>query len=322
MTEEKVMQEKWVLSEQKHYDELTFTDNFLFCKIMEKNPGLCRELIEIILGVKIKKIIFTGRETAIGVTPNGKSIRLDVYVADDVGTVYDLEMQITSHKNLPKRMRYYQGMIDLNLLEKGVDYKELGRSFIIFICTFDFFGKGLPIYTFTNRCSECPELELGDDTVKIFVNPNGDMSMLAEDMKALLRYLRGEMTEDNTFIRKVHHEVSTARSCEEWRVEYMTLMMEYRERYNEGFLCGHEEGQKIGREEGQKIGREEGRKEGIRQGIEQGMECGMEQGIRVFVLDKIEENIPKDKVVEKLQKGFQLSREKAQYYYEKVVSEL
>lgn len=138
--------------------------------------------------------------------------------------------------------------------------------------------------------------------------------MLTEDMKALLRYLRGEMTEDNTFIRKVHHEVSTARSCEEWRVEYMTLMMEYRERYNEGFLCG--------REEGQKIGREEGRKEGIRQGIEQGMECGMEQGIRVFVLDKIEENIPKDKVVEKLQKGFQLSGEKAQYYYEKVISEL
>lgn len=25
---------------QKSYHELTFTDNFLFCKIMEKNPAL------------------------------------------------------------------------------------------------------------------------------------------------------------------------------------------------------------------------------------------------------------------------------------------
>ena len=26
--------------------------------------------------------------------------------------------------NLPKRMRYYQGMIDLNILEKGENYKK------------------------------------------------------------------------------------------------------------------------------------------------------------------------------------------------------
>ena len=29
--------------------------------------------------------------------------------------------------NLPKRMRYYQGMIDLNILEKGENYKNLKR---------------------------------------------------------------------------------------------------------------------------------------------------------------------------------------------------
>ena len=259
MTEEKVWQEKLGLSEQKRYDELVFTDNFLFCKIMERNPCLCRDLLEIILGVKIKRIVFTGSETAIGITPYGKSIRLDVYVADEEGTVYDLEMQITPHKNLPKRMRYYQGMIDLNQIDKGVDYKELNRSYVIFICMFDYFKKGLPVYTFTNRCSEFRDLELGDGTVKIFLNPNGDVSKLTEDMKAFLRYLKGEMTESNPFIKKVDYAVSTARSCEEWRVEYMTLMMEFRERYNEGFLCGRSAGQEIGR------------KEGIEQGIEQGI---------------------------------------------------
>ena len=32
--------------------------------------------------------------------------------------------------NLPKRMRYYQGMIDLNILEKGENYKNLKKSFV------------------------------------------------------------------------------------------------------------------------------------------------------------------------------------------------
>ena len=280
-------------SGEKQYEELSITDNFLLCKIMEKNPSLCRELLEVILGIEIRDIIFAGKEQTVGITPKGKSVRLDVYVADDAGTVYDLEMQVASNKNLPKRTRYYQGIMDLNLLEKGADYSELGRSYVIFICTFDYFKSGLPVYTFTNRCSELRELELGDDTVKIFINPDGDTTGLSEDMTAFLRYLKGEQTQNNALVGRMAHEVLAARSCEEWRVEYMTLMMELRERYNEG--------------------REEGRQLGMKQ--------GREQGIRVFVLDKMEENVPEEKIIEKLQKGFHLSEEKARYYYERVVSE-
>ena len=187
--------------------------------------------------------------------------------------------------------------MDLNMLEKGADYSELGRSYVIFICTFDYFKSGLPVYTFTNRCSELRELELGDDTVKIFINPDGDTTGLSEDMTAFLRYLKGEQTQNNALVGRMAHEVLAARSCEEWRVEYMTLMMELRERYNEG------------REEGHQLG------------MKQGREQGMEQGIRMFVLDKMEENVPREMIIKKLQSGLQLSEEKARYYYEKVVSE-
>jgi len=40
----------------KEYDELRFTDNFLFCKVLENNKELCKELLELILGKKIQKI--------------------------------------------------------------------------------------------------------------------------------------------------------------------------------------------------------------------------------------------------------------------------
>lgn len=52
---------------------------------------------------------------------------------------------------LPKRVRYYQGMCDLDVLAKGVSYDELQEQYILFICPDDIFGKGLPVYKFQNR---------------------------------------------------------------------------------------------------------------------------------------------------------------------------
>ena len=45
---------------------------------------------------------------------DGKGIRLDVYINDDKGTVYNVEMERGKHKKsiLPKRSRYYQGRIN------------------------------------------------------------------------------------------------------------------------------------------------------------------------------------------------------------------
>ena len=41
----------------KSYDELMLTDDFLFCRILEKNPELCKELAGRIIGRKIVRIV-------------------------------------------------------------------------------------------------------------------------------------------------------------------------------------------------------------------------------------------------------------------------
>ena len=53
-------------------------------------------------------------------------------------------MQCTDEKDngLAKRTRYYQAMIDMDVLEKGDDYSMLNPAYIIFICTFDAFDQG------------------------------------------------------------------------------------------------------------------------------------------------------------------------------------
>ena len=102
---------------------------------------MCKPLLENILNIKIRDIVYVDYEETIQMTAKSKGIRLDIYVEDDDNTVFNLEMQTTTYKELPKRSRYYQGIIDLNMIEKDESYDILKESYVIFICTFDFLKK-------------------------------------------------------------------------------------------------------------------------------------------------------------------------------------
>lgn len=263
------------------FEELELRDDFMFGVIM-RNPKYCKPFLETILSIKISHIEYPKSQETIDLSADAKGVRLDVYVEDGNDTVYNIEMQTTNKRNLPKRMRYYQGMIDLNILEKGNDYKSLRRSFVIFVCTFDPFGKGRHVYTFENRCIQDLELPLGDDATKIVLNTKGTMDDISLDMKRLLNYIDGKEPEDD-FTRELAEAVQSARNNEKWRLDYMTLYMTYQEKLEEGKELGIElgmkEGIKQGIEEGMKQGIEQGMQQGMQQGIEQGMQQGMQQGI-------------------------------------------
>ena len=100
----------------KSYNELSFIDDFMFCKILSTNPDLTKELLEIILDIKILEIRFPEPQKTIEITADGRGIRLDVYVesgSDNSAdgnhkTVYDIEMQTRLKNDLAKRSRYYQ----------------------------------------------------------------------------------------------------------------------------------------------------------------------------------------------------------------------
>ena len=134
---------------RKKFEELTIADDFMLAKVM-LNKELCRQFLEMILSIRIREITYLQEQKNIDNDYDAKSVRLDVYVDDEKGTVYDIEMQVGRKGNLPKRSRYYQGAIDMGLLEKGKDYARLPESYIIFICTFDPFGTGQNLYTFFN----------------------------------------------------------------------------------------------------------------------------------------------------------------------------
>lgn len=55
------------------------------------------------------------------------------------------------------------------------------------------------------------------------------------------------------------------------------------------------------------------------EGREEGREEGIEKGIQAMIVDNLEEQVPKERIILKLQKHFSLPQEKAEQYYEGAV---
>ena len=221
----------------KRLEELEIWDDFMFGAVMS-NKELCKHLLEIILQKKIRDIRYTELQKTIDLQYDAKSIRLDVYVEDDLDSVYNIEIQTTDEKNLPKRSRFYQGMIYLNILNKGESYNKLKKSFVIFICNYDPFGKGRCFYRFENICVDDPSLKLDDDSVKIMINPYGnDIDQYGEGFTALMDFLKNGQISD-TYTESLKDEITEVKVSEEWRRRYMKLLIRDQENIEIGKELG------------------------------------------------------------------------------------
>lgn len=213
------------------YEELTLADDFMFYKVMQ-NESLCHDLLEVILGVEIEKIVYVESQKVFKEAYDGKGVRLDVYVKDNRHTVYNIEMQTTNSYLIPKRTRYYHASIDKGQLKPGESYDNLPNSYVIFICTFDLFGKGIALYTFESICSEIPNLHLEDGRYTIFINMNGITDN--DKLKEFLNYLRDGTITNSSFIHRLDDAVKLASANAEWKEEYEMLVAREQDLINLG----------------------------------------------------------------------------------------
>ena len=221
------------LPEEQKWDNLGIDSDYIFGKVMLDKP-LCLELIRLILpDMEIVDISIPESQRVLRPDMDAHGVRFDVYVRDSSGIVYDIEMEVRVKKHLPKRIRYYGSMIDMTLLDKGVKYKHLKPRVIIFICPSDLYKKGLHKYTFKNLCVEDNSIEMGDDTINIFLNARGVADDVSPRLKAFLDLVAGKHSDDE-YVKKIEAAVDEAKKSREWRKEYMTLMMRDEEMVEKG----------------------------------------------------------------------------------------
>ena len=237
---------------RKPFEDLTLADDFMFCKVME-HESLCRPFLEMLFSVKIEKITYLSSQNTVSADLGAKTIRLDVLVKDGSGTSYDIEMQVGNEYNIPKRMRYYQAVLDIASLDKGYSYKALNNSVIIFVCLFDPIGNNRAIYTFENICRENKTILLQDGTKKVILNAKAFNETDNQELQGFLQYVKtGKVTTEYT--GRIEQMVQTIKHNELARKEYHILPAILMDAMDEGL----ERGKSLGLAEGKSLGLTEG----------------------------------------------------------------
>ena len=245
---------------RKTFEDLTITDDYMFCMVMQ-DKSICTTVLNMVLAQTIGPISDITYQKTFNRLGYAKGVRLDVWVKDEKGTVYDVEMQATNKQDLAKRLRYYQSVIDVSSLEKGGHYTDLADSFILFFCPFDYVERGLPVYTFKTMCTEDKAIVLADGVTKVIINSTAGEKAAEAELKAFLQYMNGRVS-DRPFIRKIDRLIKELKANEERRREYMLLqafeMDARRAGMNEGIAQGKLEGKSLGLAEGRSLGLAEG----------------------------------------------------------------
>lgn len=214
------------MGSNKKLKDLTIRDNFMFAAVMMDTDN-CKHFLEMVLGIAIERIEIS-YEKSIIYNPEFKGIRLDVYAKDEENTCYDIEMQIVKQE-LGKRARYYHSQMDMELLLRGHSYEELSKTYVIFICDFDPFGKKKYQYTFENRCIEDLSLSVDDESRSIFLSTKGEnIEEVSEELVRFLKFVKedtSEMIQDykDTFVRQLQDSMQRIKQNREMERQYMLL---------------------------------------------------------------------------------------------------
>ena len=203
----------------KTWDELDFTDNFMFCKILQNDKDLCRRMLEILLGIEIDRVKVLESEKTIDLFYDSRSVRLDVY-AKNSKQAFDLEMQTCNYDNLLLRARYYQGAMDQEEMERSDDFSKLKDSYVIFLCKDDPIGLGGYVYTKESFFKEYPTEIYNDKTHIVFYNSRAFNKVEDKELRNVLEFIYNANS-NSEFTDELVKSVDDAKVRPEWRKEYM-----------------------------------------------------------------------------------------------------
>lgn len=209
--------------------KLNLIDDYLF-DAATVDLESCKIILELSLGIRIRHIRWKEEQKVVHNMPGKRGIRMDFYVEEEDGRIFDVEMQKRNIGNIPKRTRFYQALLDAPLLksgEKGFD--NLNPTYIVIICGFDLYGLGKYRYTFENQCREAPGLLLGDECLKVILNTKGHNDNEAD--KSLIDFLHyvEHSTDENVpadcdeRLRHLHSKIKDIKSSTLIGVDYMKM---------------------------------------------------------------------------------------------------
>ena len=246
-------------STQNKEDFRPFTNDFVFAMVM-RDPEICKGIVELLLpNEEIGEVKIATADNSLPdkakepeVVPQAsldfgkdmRGVRFDAYVKT-ANEWIDIEMQTTNKHDIEKRSRYYQVLMDTDCLEKGSKFKDLKTTYIVFICTFDYFSLGEPMYVVESYIRK-NNLHFDDGTSKILLNTKCSPDKVPEKLRAFYAYINDPTKVGSKLIEGINERVKEY-NTEEWRAKFVTLEYMIAEAKEEGLEQGRTEGEAYGR---------------------------------------------------------------------------
>ena len=171
---------------RKAVQSMNLIDGFLFDSSIEDEEDakvVIGAILSTVLDREIRDIQVTSQKQFQAIDTKYHGIRLDAHVDEDADgkvrvTVYDVEMENrpSDREQLPKRLRYYNSLVDTRLLESGTGYDMLPDFISITILSYDPFGAGDMYYEASTSLTTHPNIEYDDGISHIFLYCSGKVN--------------------------------------------------------------------------------------------------------------------------------------------------
>ena len=247
--------------------ELSLANDFIFGEVM-RQPENVKPLLEAVLEKKIAEITYIEKQQDIKDGFELHGVRLDISLEDSERTQYAVEMQTGSAYDLERRIRYYQSSLDRRTLEVSERYRDLKSSYVIFVCTEDYYKRGLALYKRKSVIDGAEDIVYDDGSHAYILNAQFTEPNLSESALEFLRYINAKKNKlsfdvsGNEYLTRIDRAVEDIKSDDRKVERFMTLAAKLEDvridARREGFEAGIEKGMEKGMEKGRVAGRAEG----------------------------------------------------------------
>ena len=171
---------------RKAVESMNLIDGFLFDSSIEDEEDakvVIGAILRTVFDREIKDVKVTSQKQFQAIDTRYHGIRLDAHVTEDEdgrmsATIYDVEMEnrVADKDSLPKRIRYYNSIIDTRYLESGAGYEKLPDFVSITILSYDPFDAGDMYYEAKTVLTTHPDFEYRDGITHIYLYCKGKVN--------------------------------------------------------------------------------------------------------------------------------------------------
>ena len=202
-------------------------NNFMFCRVLRRERNALKEILEILLKIKIKDLRIDEEKDYSLLTPVERRIRCYALI-EGKNEYVGIEIQTAEGADADRRVEFFMTEMVNDKPDNGMSLKSLTETYFIFICISDPFFKGECIYEYDSDNDGTSEIKSANQIHRVFFNASAFIKADDDKLKELLCYFYSGWSH-GSFTESLHEITDRYRGNKDWEIEYTSFSRTLRE---------------------------------------------------------------------------------------------